>query len=84
MNAEIEVTSDNAFVLSEEAIVEYQSKRYVFIKDVNTAYKMIEVTTGTTEKGLVEIINADTIKEKEIVIKGAYSLLMSIKNKQEE
>ena len=84
MNAEIEVTSDNAFVLSEEAIVEYQSKRYVFIKDVNTAYKMIEVTTGTTEKGLVEIINADTIKEKEIVIKGAYSLLMSIKKKQEE
>jgi len=84
MNAEIEVNSDNAFVLPEEAIVDYQSKKYVFIKDVNTAYKMIEVTTGATDNGFVQIMNADALKEREVVIKGAYSLLMSIKNTQED
>ena len=84
MNAEVEVKSDNAFVVSEEAIVEYQSKKYLFIKDINDAYKMEEVKTGVIENGFVEIINAEVIKEKVVVTKGAYSLLMSIKNKQEE
>ncbi len=84
MNAEVEVKSDNAFVLPEEAIVEYQSKRYLFIKDINDSYKMVEVSVGVLENGFVEIINAESIKGKVVVIKGAYSLLMSIKNKQEE
>ena len=84
MNAEVEVKSDNAFVVSEEAIVEYQSKKYLFIKDINDAYKMEEVKNGVIANGFVEIINAEVIKEKVVVTKGAYSLLMSIKNKQEE
>jgi cobalt-zinc-cadmium efflux system membrane fusion protein len=45
---------------------------------------MTEVQSGASEDGFTEVINSSDIKAKSIVIKGAYTVLMSIKNKAEE
>lgn len=84
MNAEVEVNNNNAFVLPEDAVVRFENKNYVFIKKGNNKYQLTEVTSGTTENGFIEITDAGKIVREEIVVKGAYSLLMSLKNKSEE
>ena len=45
---------------------------------------MIEVTIGNKENGYVEIVNSENLIGKRIVINGAYSLLMKLKNAKEE
>lgn len=84
MNAEISVESHNGLVLPEEAVVEYQGKNYVFVGKDNTAFKLEEVTKGTVTNGYAELLNASELRNKPIAVKGAYSLLMSVKNKNEE
>jgi cobalt-zinc-cadmium efflux system membrane fusion protein len=84
MNAEVEVNNNNAFVLPEDAVVRFENKNYVFIKKGNNKYQLTEVTSGTTENGFIEITDAGKIVREEIIVKGAYSLLMSLKNKSEE
>jgi cobalt-zinc-cadmium efflux system membrane fusion protein len=45
---------------------------------------MLEVQIGNTEKGFTEIIKSENLNNQTFVIKGAYTLLMSLKNKSEE
>ena len=84
MNAEIEVKSNDAFTLPEDAIVTYEGKEYVFIAIDKTHFKIVEVTTATSENGFIEIVNGNSLRTKNIVTKGAYTLLMKLKNKSEE
>ena len=84
MNAEIDLSSANSFVITEEAIVAFEDKTYIFIEEGKGKYKFTEVKTGISENGFTGIINGDEFLNKPIVIKGAYSLLMSLKNKTEE
>lgn len=84
MNAELEVVTTNAFVITEEAIVNFENKSYVFIDNGKGNYEMKEIKTGLTENGFTEITNSETLNNKPIVIKGAYSLLMSLKNTADE
>ena len=84
MNAEIEVKKNDAYTLPEDAVVRFENKNYVFIKKRNNQFQMTEVNTGNTENGFIEILNAENFVSGELVIKGAYSILMSLKNKSEE
>lgn len=84
MNAEIAITNAKSYVLPEDAIVRFENKHYVFVKKTATQFEMIEVQIGNTEKGLIEIIKTENLNNQTFVIKGAYSLLMSLKNKSEE
>lgn len=84
MNAEIEIRNNEALVLPEEAVVRFENKQYVFIKKSDNQFEMIEVQTGITENGFTEIIPNDQVKQNIFVSKGAYSLLMSLKNKSDE
>ena len=45
---------------------------------------MIQVKTGAKENGIVEIMNYSKLKDQPIVVNGAYSLLMKLKNAEEE
>lgn len=47
-------------------------------------FEIIETETGETENGFTEIISKADINDKKIVTKGAYTLLMSLRNKEEE
>lgn len=84
MNAEIDIKTNNAFVINEEAVVNFEGKSYVFTEESKGHYTFCEVTTGFTENNFIEIMNAEGLTNKPIVVKGAYSLLMSLKNKAEE
>ncbi|NCU02436.1 MAG: efflux RND transporter periplasmic adaptor subunit [Chitinophagaceae bacterium] len=84
MNADVEVKNKAAWVLPEDAVVRFENKNYVFVKRAEYSFVMQEVQTGIAESGFVEIVNIDDLKDKEVVGKGAYTLLMSLKNKTED
>lgn len=84
MNAEIEVEGNAAMALPEDAIVRFGNKQYVFIVDGSNRFAMQEVQPGNTEGGFTEILDADALKDRTIVTRGAYNLLMTFKNRNEE
>ena len=85
MNAEIEVQSHDALVISTEAIVRFEGKQFVFTETESTKYQMHEVTTSNSENGLTQIMFADSteMRNKTFVINGAYTLLMKMKNRED-
>lgn len=84
MNAEIELKKNDAFVLPEEAIVRFENIEYVFVEKDKNNFEMLPVNTGSAENGFIEILNVEKLVAKNIVTKGAYSILMKTKNKSEE
>lgn len=84
MNADIEVKSNNATVLPDDAIVRFENKQYVFIARNNNRFEMKEVQTGNTENSFTEILNPENLAKETFVLKGAYNLLMKMKNTSEE
>jgi len=85
MNAEIEVSSQNDFVISDESIVTFEGKHYVFYEKSKNNFEMVEVETGNSENGITQITfkNNFNPEQKQFVIKGAYSILMKSKNTEE-
>lgn len=83
MNAEIELSSNQVTALPEEAIVRYEKQQYVFIAKGNNQFEIYQVQTGNTENGFTEIITTTDLTNELFAVKGAYNLLMSIKNKSE-
>ena len=84
MNASIEVKSNDALTLPEDAVVNFEGNTYAFIAVEKNKFQMTEIKTGTSENGFVEIIADETLKKSRFVTKGAYTLLMKLKNKEEE
>jgi membrane fusion protein, heavy metal efflux system len=86
MNAEIDVASSLEYAIPNEAIVKNESKEYVFIQQNPTTFKMIEVISGTSDNGLTQISipNSANTADDIFVTKGAYTLLMQLKNMGEE
>lgn len=83
INAEVTINSRFTTGLPNESVVSFESKNYIFEDIGNKKYKMIPVNTGISDDHFTEILKADHLKDKKIVQKGAYSLLMSLKNKAE-
>lgn len=84
MNAEIEIKNTNVYALPEEAIVRFQNNQYIFLAESDKTYSIQEVKTGVLENGFIEIISGESLVDKMVVVKGAYNLLMTMKNKVEE
>jgi cobalt-zinc-cadmium efflux system membrane fusion protein len=86
MNAEINVQSNDALTVPEEAVVRWQNKNYVFTDAGNNSFELTEVQTGVSDKGDIEIItpNKDEWSNKKIIIRNAYAVLMKMKNSAEE
>ncbi|MES2395955.1 MAG: efflux RND transporter periplasmic adaptor subunit [Bacteroidota bacterium] len=85
MNAEVEVEPHNAYVIPNDGLVRFEGKEYVFTQLENKKYEMQEVDTKNTENGFTQISFADStdIRSKIFVTKGAYTLLMKMKNTEE-
>ncbi|MEC4004348.1 efflux RND transporter periplasmic adaptor subunit [Flavobacterium sp. SUN052] len=84
MNADIEVKSNDALALPQDAIVNFEGKDYIFVVINKNQFRMTEVKTSTSENGFVEILDTEDLKNNTIVTKGAYTLLMKLKNKADE
>lgn len=84
MNAEILIPENKTFALPEESVLNYQGKNYVFeILDTHN-FQLIEIQTGNTSDHWIEILNPEQLIQKKIAQKGAYTLLMALKNTSEE
>lgn len=85
MNAEIKVKNRQAIVLPADAVVRHDGKHFIFKEVAKQKYAMLEVEVGETENGLTELMVPETmLKESgKYVIKGAYTLLMMLKNEAE-
>jgi cobalt-zinc-cadmium efflux system membrane fusion protein len=84
INARIQVDNNNAFVLSNDAIVDFEDKKFVFVQDANKkSFSMREVQIGIVTDKVSEIRNYETLQNKNVVISDAYTLLMVLKNKEE-
>jgi len=86
MNAEIEVQSSNALVIPTDAIVRFEGKEYIYEATGNRQFSMLEVTTQNNENGFTQITFANNVDRSNqiFVTKGAYTLLMKMKNTEEE
>ena len=86
MNAEIEIKNQISDVLHDESIVIFEGKNYVFVQQASNVFNMVEVKTGVSQGGFTEILQgANSINNKKnIAVKGAYTLLMQLKNTEEE
>ena len=84
INATIQIENNNAFVLSNDAIVDFEDKKFVFVQDANkNTFSMQEVQIGIVTDNVSEIRNYETLQNKNLVISDAYTLLMVLKNKEE-
>ncbi|EJL69455.1 RND family efflux transporter, MFP subunit [Chryseobacterium populi] len=80
MNAEIETSTSFSNAVPEVSIVNFEGKDFVFVEEKTRTYRLTPVTLGETENGFIQIHNIDDFKNKKIVTKNAYTLLMKLKN----
>ncbi|MBL7788992.1 MAG: efflux RND transporter periplasmic adaptor subunit [Chitinophagales bacterium] len=80
--ADIEVSSNATNSLPESAVVDFEGKKFVFEKLEQGKYKMIPIQIGNSQHQQVEIVNHNELNGKNIVMNGAYILLMALKNKE--
>lgn len=81
MNAEIQLNARSEKVIPNNAIVSFENKDYVFVKEGDSQYRMTPVQKGVSENNQTAVGTA--LDGKKIVLKGAYSLLMKLKNTAE-
>ena len=82
-NVELTVKANNANVLPESAVVEFEGRNYSFEQIGATKFKLIPVQVGASGNGFIEIISPQ-LEAKKIVSHGAYQLLTALKNSGEE
>ncbi len=80
MNAEVESENAQKWILPDEAVVRFEGKEFVFTDKGDRSYDLHEVRTGWKEDGWIEIVDYETLESSNIVTKGAYTLLMKMKN----
>lgn len=85
LSAVIETGDVDVIALPEEAVVDYQGEKYVFVPEANNHFKLVKVTTGASENGFVEVNLPKELNENSnIVTKGGYAILSQMKNTMEE
>lgn len=82
MNAEVEVSTHNAFVIPSDAIVQFEGKQYVFRQTPDKKFQIQEVTTQNADKGYTQITFPENkeMADEIFATRGAYTLLMKMKN----
>ena len=95
VNAAIEVEALLQYAISEEAIVRFEGKHYIFkslgkrTEDGETMndFEMVEIIKGHEEEGFVAFTFEDKtldITKTDVVLKDAFTLLAKAKNSEEE
>lgn len=93
INGTIELKGTEVKALPQEAVVEAEGKKYIFLaksqrkenNEVMHDFEMLEIMTGVSEDGFVEIFLPENVSDNsQVVTKGAYSVLSKIKNTEEE
>ena len=85
MSATLESRTDTVWCVPEGAVVRSGDGQAVFTANLDGSYTMVPVTTGANEYGYFELRDPSVeLRERPLVLKGAYSLLSSLMNSGEE
>jgi cobalt-zinc-cadmium efflux system membrane fusion protein len=86
MNADVEIQNNNVVSINQDAIVTFEGKDYVFIAKGANQFEMVEIQKGINNTDFSEIIfvNKKEYVNEQFVTKGTYSILMQLKNTNEE
>jgi len=85
MSATLESRTDSVWCVPEEAVVRTGEGQAVFTANADGSFALVPVSTGAKEYGFLELVQPDPVLQKgPIVVKGAYSLLATLKNSGEE
>lgn len=106
LNAIVETGGAQVPALPNEAIVDYQGKKYIFVSsehqgegdnqteasveveehDKGEHFEMMEIEVGNSELGYTEVLSPDIVNrvDLQLVVTGAYALLSTMKNSEEE
>lgn len=77
--------NSKSLAIPEESVVSFEGYNYLFVKsNKKNTFEFREVEIGNTENGWTQVLNSEIFQNHEIVVKGSYALLMSIKNKSDE
>ncbi len=85
LNAEVEMISNHAILVPEEAVVRSGDKEFVFVDKGNHHFEITLVNTANSSNGKIEISSdeVDLLKQN-IITANAYAALMKMQNKEEE
>jgi cobalt-zinc-cadmium efflux system membrane fusion protein len=91
LSALVETSGALVSALKNEAIVDHQGRKYIFVLSGNDKqpdaeerhFTMVEVQTLSSELGFTEVVVPDSFARAEIVVRGAYSILSEMKNSEE-
>ncbi|WP_316851609.1 efflux RND transporter periplasmic adaptor subunit [Pedobacter agri] len=78
MNAEIQLNAKREKVIPNDAIVNFENKDYVFVKESDSSFRMTPLQKGISENN--QTVVGGGLDGKKVVLRGAYSLLMKLKN----
>ncbi len=85
MSATLEIRADSVWSIPEDAVVRSGEGQAVFTANADGSYTMVPVTTGAQEYGFIELLDpSNELRERPLVVKGAYALLSTLKNSGEE
>ncbi|HUQ66582.1 MAG TPA: efflux RND transporter periplasmic adaptor subunit [Flavitalea sp.] len=86
MNAEVETQNKDVYALPSDAVVTYENEHFVFVEKSKGTFEITQVVAGNTQNGFIEIdsTSVNNLKDKKIAVKGAYSLLMKMKNTSDD
>lgn len=83
MNADIELKNTLSNVVSDAAIISFKGKDFIFTQNSSNTFELTEVNIGTSVNGYSSITSANDLSATNVVTKGAYALLMTMKNKED-
>lgn len=97
LTAVVETGGEITPALPEDAVIDYQGKKYIFVESArhsqppatpeqktNRYFLMSEIQSGNSELGFVAVNVPDSLEKADIVVRGAYSLLSKLKNSEDD
>jgi len=85
LNARIKVSNAEALAVPEEAVVRFGNTQYVLEQTGKNTFSLVQVETGISENGMVEINSKMLdLSGKTIITKNPYPVLSAMKNTAEE
>ncbi len=84
INARLALDNMDAYTVPTDAVVSFEGESYVFEAMQNNRFQLQKIEAGESTEDTIEVKNYADLLNKKIVSKGAYALLMALKNKTEE
>lgn len=82
-NVDLTSESNSADLLPEDSVIHFEGKDYIFEMKTKNIFQLIPIKIGTKANGKIQITSQLDIS-KQYVGKGAYAILMAMKNSPEE